>query len=345
MVGLIAQLFVGGDWVDAGAVLVSDTGVPVTAAVPSYDGEGIPDTYSLSFSVVVPSVSAVVKVATGSPNNPYADSVGVSVLLDNSTVYLSIIPGVSLKFSSSGSFTGSWQAIVTIGLPLGALNAFTPDAGTPTDSTRVRVRNTGLDPGQDCVVRLLPQVVRVKRTGVVFVIIHGSAESAVEKLVSGSVSPYGVTATSVAGSGVSKTMTLDVDGDPFNVINLTDSSTSDSTGLNVVDFYQVTSGPLTDLVFKLSEDTVEDDTENVLVFSHKFTQVAPDDGGVPGDWESVDDVVLTEVGQAAGVITADGVAYFHVRAVVPAGSNSQSNPYVASIAIQGSAAGSAGWTD
>lgn len=344
MIGLNAFILVDGNWVDASSILSNDTGTPVVSADANFSGRSISDSYVLEFSSVVPVTSAVVKVACGSSSNPYNDQVGVSVALDGATVYSDIVPGIDLVFSDDGGFTGSWQATVVIGSPFGRFNAFPPDSGDPSDGVRVKVVNSGADDGSACRARLLPVLKPVKRTGVVLDSIHAPAEGATEKLVSDSVAPYALNATGVAGIGPAKTMDIDVDGSPFGVINLTDSTTGPSTGLGVVDWYRATDGDLQGMEFKLSEDAAEADTENVLCFSQRFSQLAPDQAGVPGDWATTD-VDLTEDGQATGVITASGAAYFWVRVLVVDGGNAKSNPYVIDVAVEGASLLSAGWED
>lgn len=344
MIGLNAYILVNGLWVDASSIITNDVGTPVLSGDANFDGRAISDTYVLTFSAVVPSTSATVKVLCGSGNNPYNDQTGVSVNLDGTTVYSDIIPGLDLIFSASGSFVNTWSATIQIGNPFGVFNAFPPDSGDPSDGVRVKVVNSGADSGTSCKARLLPVLKRVKKTGIVFAAMHSVAEGATEKLISDVVSPYALDVSNVTGSGASKTMDLKIDGAVFNVINLTTLVASDSTPLGVVDWYRATDGDLEGMEFKLSEDAVNSDTENVLCFSQRFSQIANDQDGVPGDW-GITDVDLTESGQATGVITASGAAYFWVRVLVVDGGNSKSNPYVVDVAIQGASLLAAGWED
>jgi len=339
---LIEEILGSGTWVDAAVRHTNLTGTPLTSAAANQGGEALSDIYQLTFSTVVPGVSAKVFVAAASSSNPYNNAVGIDVLLDGATVYSKIIGGVDLVFSASGSFAGGWAAEVRLATYFGTLDAFPPDAGVGSDAVHVKVTNTGSDAAQSCKARLITLAKRFRKTGVVFSRVLPFAELATEKAVGDQVVPYVMAASSVAGSGVGKTMTLRMDGVLLNVINLSTSAATTSAGLNVVDYYRVVDGPLQDLTFKLNQATVNSDTENLLVFSPRFTQIAPDVSGAPGDW-GISDVDLTETGQATGVITAAGSAYIWLRVLVPDGGNSSSNPYQADVCLSGRVTSGAGW--
>src|SRR5690349_13553248 len=135
MPGLVAFLEEtpgSGIWVEMAARFTNSLGTPVVSADANQSGEAIAGVYELSFEDVVPGVSATVKVAADSPTNPYNDSVGQTVALDAATEHTLVIGGVSLVFSASGSFLGTWTAEVRVGLDFGTLDAFPPDAGTPS---------------------------------------------------------------------------------------------------------------------------------------------------------------------------------------------------------------------
>lgn len=330
-------------FVAMGARFTNSTGTPLVSADANENGEAIADVYTLTFTSVIAGTSATVTVSAESPNNPYDGRVKTGVLLDDTTVYDDIIGGVDLVFDNSGSFTGSWAAEVRVGHPFGAFNAFPPDAGTPSGSRQIQVENTGADDAQNCVARLIPVVKRYRITNHVFERLRPFAESAVEKLSGLQIAPYVITVSGVLGSGASKTMDFRVDGSAVDVINLTDQSTGTSDDLNVVDFYRITSGNLEDVEFKLSQDAVSSNEENLLVFEHRFSQIAADVAGTPGSFGTAD-IDLTESGEATGTITPAGTALFWVRVLVPDGGNAESNPYQCDVALEGSVSGSAGWS-
>lgn len=347
MSGLIAgieEVAGSSTFVDMATRKTNTSGTPLVSATANDDGRAIADTYALTFTSVVASTSATVKTLPGFGKNPYLDQTGVSVLLDGTTVYDNIIGGVDLVFSASGSFSGTWTAQVRVGLSFGELNAFAPDAGVPTDSRRIQVTNTGADVGSSCKARLITVAKRFATIGTVFERTRPFAESATETQESdGKITALVATVANVAGSGSSKTMDLSIDGDLITCVNLTTLETVESTDLNVTDYYEISDGDLESLVFILSEDAVNGDTERILIFEPRFTQIAPDLSGAPGTW-GTSDVDLTETGQSTGGITASGLAYFHTRLIVPESGNTKSNPYPCNVALEGSDAGGAGWS-
>lgn len=235
------------------ARLTNTTGTPVVSVTDSGDGREIADIYTLTFTAVTPGVSATVKIAANSPSNPYIDQTGVSVNLDGATSYGDLIGGVAIIFDDDAGFTSSWAAQIRVGHSFGTMNAFSPDAGTPSDSRRIRVHNTGSDSAENCKARIIKRVKWKKKTGTVFATVRSFAIGATEKLSGSTVSPYAFAVSGVSGSGASKTMNLTMDGSSVTVINLTTNVTGTSDGLNVVDFYRITAGNGADIEFKLSQ--------------------------------------------------------------------------------------------
>jgi hypothetical protein len=339
MAGLVPKILIGGVWTTVSARLANQVGTPLVSATLVYEFRLIPDEYVLTFSDVVPGVSATVTVACSVPN-PY-NGTSFSVDLDGVTEYDDIIPGLRLVFSDSGSFDDSWGLVVVAGLPLGVKNAFPPEAGQSTQFM-VQVVNTGAAAGSDCKALLRPALKVVKKTGVVFADAKPFADQAVAKLTLGVVSPYVFSVSNVTGSGSSKEMDCAVDGLPFDVLNLTTEAETTSEELNVVDWYRIISGDLTGTEFKLSEEALSGDFENVLVFEPEFITIAPFDNGAPGDFGQ-DDVPLTTQDELEGTIPAAGEAFFYIDVRVTEFGNLKSNPYICSVAIEGSALSAAGW--
>lgn len=346
MSGLVDQIeeTPGSDvWVDSVARYSNTTGTPLTAATSGDSGELISDVYTLTFASVVPTTSATVKVAASSANNPYIDQVGKSVNLDNTTLYGNIIPGLVLKFSDGGGFSNTWVAEVRCGRYMGALAAFPPDAGTPSTARRHRVQNTGSGVAQNCKAKLAKMAYLVKKVGTIFAQVKPFAAGATEKTSGNRVMPYAITLANVSGSGSGKTMDLLVDGSTINVKNLSTGVTALSVGLNVTDTYRVTSGPLTDVEFTLSQSAILSATANVLIFGSRFVQIAPDVAGSAGTY-GTSDVNLTESGQSTGNVRASQFAFYWERPLVPDGGNSESNPYPCNVQLSGQVSSTAGWT-
>jgi hypothetical protein len=345
MPGLEARLeevALSGTFVAAAARLTNTVGTPVVSVAANDDGGAIADVYTLTFESSDPGVDATVKVAAGSPNNPNIDQTGKVVDLDATTAYDNIIRGVDIVFDDDVGFLDTWTAQIRVGLSFGTVQAF----GTivPSTSRKIRVYNTGDEEGQNCKAELVNIVKHWAKVGKVFERVFPFAENATEKLTGDSVSPYAITVENVTGSGAAKTMDVLVDGAPVNVENLTDLTTGTSEGIGVVDRYRITSGDLEDVTFLLSQDAVNDDEANILIFDKRFMQIAPDTAGSPGTFGTAD-VDLTETGEATGVITAAGFADFHVRVLVNDGANSSSNPHPLDVRISGETSESANWTD
>lgn len=346
------QLFISGSWVDAAVRFVNGTGTPLVSAVDNADGRAIADVYGLTFDSVVASTSANVTIAASSPNNPYGGQT-FAVVLDGATEYKDIIPGVTLVFSASGSFSNSWTATVNIGEFLGTFDAFGGGAGVPSSGVRHRVTNDGTGAVSDSKTTLLPIAKWVKKVGEVFDTVRNFADGATEKQAGGGsvqIVPYVITVDTVTGSGGSKTVTVKVDGSPFAASTLRDLSTGvaqDGTLVKAVapgHFYRVISGDLEGLEFAISANVANGDTANILIFDSRFIQIAPDVSGSAGTWGTAD-ITLTQSGQSSGVIQPSGTAFFWRRVLVPAGGNAESNPYPGDVALKGTETGAAGWLD
>jgi hypothetical protein len=324
-------------------------GTPVVSALANRDGRAIADDYFLTFAAVVVGVSANVTVTTTSPNNPYRHT--KAVVLDGATPHTDVIPGLTLIFSANGGFTGAWTATVKVGEFLGTFDAFGAGAGVPSAGVRHRVLNDGTGAVSNSKARILPIVKWVKKVGTVFTGVKPFAEGATEKIAGGGSSrvvPYVLTISAVAGAGAAKTCTVSVDGAAFPAASLRDLSTGnvqDGTLVKAVapgNYYRVVSGPLTGLEFAVDAGVANGDTANVLVFSPRFIEIAPDAAGVAGAYGTAD-VVLTEAGQAAGTIQPGGTAFYWRRVKVPAGGNAESNPHPGDVALTGTETGQANW--
>ena len=118
MAGLKPRILIGGVWTDIGARVTEASGDPLISAVLVEESLLIPDVYDLAFTDVVPGVSALVHVSTGSIVNPHT-GLSKSVLLDGTTEYDDVIPGLVIVFSNDLSFSDSWSVTIEGGLPLG----------------------------------------------------------------------------------------------------------------------------------------------------------------------------------------------------------------------------------
>ena len=345
------QLLISAVWTNADVRLNNSTGTPVLTATANRDGRALADVYALTFSNVIAGTSADILITPGSPNNPYGGA--ASILLDGTTVYKDLVPGLSLVFSNSGSFTGAWAATLSVGEFLGTFDAFGGGAGVPSTGVRHRVLNDGTGAVSAAKAVLLPIAKWVKKVGTVFNVVRNFAEGATEKQAGGGsnqVKPYVISISNVAGAGASKTCSVSLDGVVFGADTLRNLSTGVSQNGDLVKaitpgaFYRVISGDLTGLEFAVDAGVADGDTANVLIFQSRFIQIAPDVSGSAGTYGTAD-INLTQSGQATGVIQPGGVAYFWRRVLVPSGGNAESNPYPGDVALRATESGAAGWED
>jgi hypothetical protein len=343
------QLFISGVWTDSSVQGENTTGTPIVSAALDGTGEEISDLYTLTVSARSGGTGTVTVAA--SANNPFNGRVKTGVNFDDTTEYNNIVPGVAIIFDNAG--VNGDAAEITIGSPYGAFDASGVGAGVPTAGVRHRVLNDGTSNVTDSKARLLTQAIQVLITNRVFAFINPFADGATEKTAGGGsdrIMPYAMTISAVSGSGMSKVATLSVDGVAFaadTLLDLTTGLTHSGVGIKAIGSsypYQVVDGPLEGLVFALDAGVANSDEANVLIFPSRYVQIAKDVAGVEGTY-GTSDVDLTEAGQATGVITPSGVAYYWTRFLVPAASNNESNPYPTNVALSASLSTAAGWEE
>ena len=344
------QLFIGGVWTDTDTFGENITGTPLVSANLGATGEEIADVYTLTVSARAGGTGTVTVAC--SANNPFNGRVVTGVAFDDTTEYDNIVPGVVIIFDNAGANGNT--AEVTVGSPYGSFDASGAGAGVPTAGVRHRVLNDGASAVANAQAQLLTQAIQVGMINRVFSSINPFADGATEKVAGGGsdrVMPYVLTISDISGSGATKVATLSVDGAALGAASLFDLTAGvavSGTGIKAVTPaypYRVITGPLTGMEFALDAGVANLDEANVMIFTSRYVQIAPDVAGVEGTYD-VTPVELTEVGQAAGVITATtGVAYFWARFLVPQSANNESNPYPCNIALSGSQSTSAGWEE
>lgn len=345
---LVDQIEITGVFTDSSVRGANLVGQVVVSAEPTSSGQAISDDYTLTVSARAGGTGTIT-VSTSSPNNPYNGKVVTGVPFDNVTEVLNIVPGATLVFDSDAVNTNT--AIINIGDYQGLFDANGVGAGVPSDGVRHKVVNTAGSEAVDCKASLLTQSVMYKKTGDALRYVRPFADGATEKTAGGGsdrVMPYALSISAVSGVGALKVATLSVDGvalDADEVTDLTTGVTEDGVGLKAIDPphpYAINTGPLEGLEFAIHHDCVDGDIANVLIFPSRYVQIADDVAGVEGTYGTVD-VALTEVGEASGVISGGGAAYFWSRMLVPVSASNESNPYPCNIAIQGSESTQAGW--
>lgn len=344
---LIDKIDPGSGFVPSAVRVVHIVGTPVDSAVSLDDGELIPDEYTLTLSAVSAGTGTVT-VDTGSINNPFNGAVFTGVALDGSTERTDIVPGLTLIFDNAGA--NGQSSTIYVGSYFGTISSIAVGDGLPATGIRHQVLNTSVGTVTNAKARILTQSIQVKKTGSAFSYVANFADGATEKVAgAGSyrIMPYVVAVKDITGTGDDKTASVYVDLDGPGALTIKDRTTGEhQTGVDLRAVegqqYEVVSGPLKGLIFAIDPDCAEDDDANILIFSNRYAEIAPDDAGSEGTYGN-SDVDLTETGFATGVITPNGVAYYWVRVRVPGSSNNESNPYLANVALTGEDSGSAGW--
>lgn len=344
---LIDQLYLGGVWTDSDVRASNTSGTAVLSAVLAGTGEELADDYTLVVSGRAGGTGTV--TISTSANNPFNGKVVTGLNFDGTTIYDTVIPGVNLVFDSSGANANT--SIISVGYAYGSFDASGVGAGVPTAGVKHRVHNDGTSDVNEAVATLLTQSIQVKITGLALDRVGPFADGATEKTAGGGsdrVMPYALTISGISGSGGAKVATLAIDGVTFGADTLLDLSagtTSDGVGLKAIGSgnpYRVVDGPLTGLEFSIDPACANSDKANIMIFPSRYVQIAQDISGVEGTY-GTSDVILTETGEASGVITAGGVADYWVRFLVPSSANNESNPYPCDIALSASLSTSAGW--
>jgi hypothetical protein len=347
---LVDQIDRGAGYVDTALAIENIVGTPLESYEDSADGRGIVDEYNLTFDTVVAGATANVTVETASPNNPYSGAT-FAIALDAATEYKDIIPGVTLIFSDAGGFLNTWEVTVFLGNYLGGFAASGSGAGVASAGVKHRVENTGAGSVSGSKATLKTLARWTKKVGRVFDTVRPQANDAVEKVTGGGsnrIEPYVFTISAVAGVDEDKTCSVSVDGVLFPADSLKDLATGDLQSgalvkaVSPANFYEVMSGDLEGLVFAIDAGVANGNTANVLIFENRYLQIAEDVAGIAGAY-GVADVDLTESGEATGVITAGGLAFYWLRVLVPEGSSAESNPYQADVAFEALEGSPANW--
>jgi hypothetical protein len=345
------QIFEGAAWVASSVRFSNTTGTPLASASDLADGEALADIYSLAISGVVGGAGTVT-VGTDAPNNPYKGRVANGVLLDGVTVYRNIIPGVGLVFSAT-SANGN-VAQVKVGVYFGTFDSFGVGAGVPSAATRHRVVNTGSGAVSGAQVSLKTQAVMYKKTGNALQLVRPFADGADEKTAGGGserTMPYALSISNTSGAGSARIADLSVDGVAVPAGQLTDVSAGvdvSGVGLKAINpayIYRFKAPhALEGLEFALDAACANGDIANILIFPSRHVQIAREVGGSPdaADW-GTDPVILTQAGQAAGIIQPAGEAFYYSRILVPNGASAEKNPMPTNISLSAVETGSANW--
>jgi hypothetical protein len=305
-------------------------GTPIATSALTYTGEAFGGRYTIAFSSVTPGTSATATLTTESSLHPRS-GFSKTVALDG-TAETELIPGASLTFSNSGSFTNSWTGYVDLGDYAGVINAGT-GAGT---ETKLAVVNTGTTVLSSCaIVVARPKVKLYRKTGTGpndgLESIKAYTTGATEYAPAGVTTRYVVSFANLNTAPTPDTIDVLVDGVLITTVQSVDEAgapTSNSAGLrrDGSSRYRVLSGGLTGTEFVIGSAAANAHVSNVTVWDSRHVQIAPDNSGSPGTW-GTSNVTLTQSGKPAGEIHVAGAAYFWWRPNVASGASSQKNPH------------------
>lgn len=296
---------------------------PIVSATDRANGQGVSDTYELTFTVSGGSVICDVVCGTEG-KNPYA-GLGKAVVADGVTPNVSLIPGVSIVISASVS-TG-WEAVVSYGAKMTSggvttdyLNVGRTIAGESSTQRRIAAVNVGDADSGDTTVDSVPSSYW-KQTGagdIVDLVDNDTDDTREHTAAAGE---YEVTFQNWQdGGGGYKIADVYVDGPQGSgkaiESALFDGSTRYQYG---VTGYDNSADLLQGLSLILADSTDDPSAVTVTVVvadGDQWVELAPDDSGSPGAWQA-GPLELTELGEADGTITAGGSCYFWQRWTLP----------------------------
>lgn len=297
----------------------NSVGTPIISVAKAGNGLQRAGIYTLTFTAVTPGGTGTCIISTTDPHNPSRDSGGKVVNLNGSTAYTNIVEGLSIVFSSSGSFNDSWIGIVYYGAfrdttdstDQSVLNEGIVEAGTTAGTDRVVVDNVGSDLSASTTVRVV--------NGVRYVLTSGSSITKIdytEISQTANFSPgYAITFANAA-TGI---IDIRVGGLTYNVRRI-DTGVTFPGGAGVprddTTWLEWEAGPLTGLRFILSASTGNTSTATIFVSDGaRLVEIAPDVAGSAGTWQAATTPLqLTEDGGGIlGEIGPGEKAFFHQR--------------------------------
>jgi hypothetical protein len=373
----------GGTVVNVGGVSVTTVGSPVAAYELAEDSRELADIYVLTVSAVnlgvTPHRATVTVTAASGSNNPYHGVVWPNVAFDGTTPYETLIPGVILKGSASGSLANGWKAVVHVGIYAGILRAGNPGGiqmrwttgyGTP-GSTSVSAGEPGfwvkaLFVNEGSTVRAESKLVFRPRAKVVNI-----DDSKARAFKEGIPTQNTLDERTVAGGKVKAYRVTFSDRDvvdPDTITMYVDSGLGPAT-ITVRDIGDLVTGPVTSTAIKCDsstqyvvtqaghglegwlfclEDTAADDSEeNVLVFAKRHIRFRADDGTPPAEEDWVDtEIYLTPTGEATpGYVDPTDAILVDIQIAPDALAPSEQNPFPGDLIVESVNAGPAGWKE
>lgn len=280
------------------------------------NGEAIAGDYT-----VAATSGTTVNVTCADPKNEHVGT-GITVVADDATVNKNVVPGVGIVFSSS--LASGWTAKVSVGAFMASdgstvqrLNVGTIEAGNLSTQRRISATNVGSESSSDTEVYALPGL-----------FIGGTDVAAYVKFLRNHTDPsrhalatpgdYVITFADFQDLAVD-TVDVWVNKDGGGAVKCIEDAVLDET------LYQYGVSGYIDAQDKLPGMGISllangDPTSKTFTVyvreGDDWVEFAPDVTGSPGTWQS-GPLTLTESGEASGVITSSGFAYFWIRVNVP----------------------------
>jgi hypothetical protein len=348
------------------------TGSPLsgTATLVGNNRE-IADVYTATLSNVSGS-DADVTLSAASGKGPYHGRVTTATFDGSGNT--DILPGVSLPLTSSAvsngwTFTvsvGIWAGLLTAGNPAGTQESWEDgvddpgttavDPGDPGFLGKLLIKNVGAEAVANAKALLLPRIKVVNvASPPLFHEFYPVDTTPSERTSSGKVIPIKFRGANLDTAATPDEIDIEMSEDggtgwaTFDNRDV-DTGTAGTSIDHLMDEttrYQVReSGAYTEnAVYTVSSSATNSSVDNVLVFNVRHVWIAPDNGsGSPGTWTQ-DEVVLTEAGESAGVITPAGSAILWVKLDVGALAELDQSPFPADVTTEYSLTGEAGWED
>lgn len=298
-------------------------GTPLVSIAKAGDGRQRAGFWTLTFTDVVPSVSAKVVVASDDPHDPSRNASGVTIALDGTTIHTQVIKGLGIVFSSSASFTGAWTARAYYGgyyntgdaTEQSVTRAGTVEAGSDSTEKRIACRNDGADLSATSTVRAVNGVYFEEVAGTPLVSIDYTEVPATANFAPG----YLLTFANKNTAPTPDVIDVLIDGLTYDVKRI-DTGVAFPGGAGVpIDSATVlewTAGPLTGVRFVLFASTANSDQARVFVSDGaRLVKIAPDLSGSPGVYQAASTPLqLTEDGGLVnGEVGPSNTAFFWTK--------------------------------
>ena len=316
-------------------------GTPIQNVRIKGEGNVLSGIYELTFSGVNAGNTATCYIDAFEPKHPYENLSGQTVDLDGSS-WQEIIPDIEVQFSNSAAFDDTWKGKIYIGAyydsnnnqDIQVLDIPTVVAGNESVSQRIAVRNDGGDLEANCQLFVV--------NGARFKNINGEGFS---EIIQTEINlPYKATASdyyeiTLTYNSSSNTVDLKVDTLNADVTDTTDGTVyagGSGIPIDTSKIYEISSGDLTGLRFKLASITQNSTIHLYTSDMSNYVLIAPDVSGSEGTYVSgASGIDLTEDGgSTTGEISAGSTAFFWLKVSPPTTATKDHNMRYSTIVIK-----------